>query len=68
MNALLEFAFEFIPSIVWWVLLFPAIWLAATPFILVTACFRHAPYRFAVLGMYGSVTHFWKEWGIVFVP
>ncbi len=68
MNALFEFVLEFALSIVWWILLFPAIWLLATPFILVIAMFRREPYRFGVMKMYGAVTDIWKEWGIAFVP
>lgn len=46
-----------------WLVLFPVTWLIATPIVLVAAAFAPLPYWSAVRGLYGSVTHIWKEWG-----
>jgi len=68
MHAVVEFIAEFALSIIWWIILFPVVWLVSTPIILLAALFRRKPYRAAVAEMYGTVTDCWKEWGILFVP
>jgi len=67
-DLVLEFIGWFILGLIWWVVLFPVVWVVSTPVILVTAAFRQGLYRAAVFEMYGGVTDFWKEWGILFVP
>ena len=66
-EIILEFMAGFLISVMWWLVLFPVVWLVSTPFILLIAAFRRRPYSLAVLELFGSVHHFWKEWGIVFV-
>ena len=68
MSAIAELLIECTLSLLWWLILFPVIWLVAAPFILVIALFQRARYRAAVFEMYLSVHRFWKQWGIVFVP
>ncbi|HEY3857006.1 MAG TPA: hypothetical protein VGO67_21695 [Verrucomicrobiae bacterium] len=50
---------------VWWILLFPVIWLASLPFILVFALFERERYGYAVGRMILNVHWFWSEWGLM---
>lgn len=59
---------QFLIGILWWAVLFPVVWLVCTPIILMVGLFRRQPYRCAVTDMYGAITVFWREWGILFVP
>ena len=68
MNLFAETLVQFILGVVWWVVLFPVLWLAATPPILVLAGFQHEPYSIAVGRMYSSVTQFWIDSGMLFTP
>jgi hypothetical protein len=53
-------------GIVWWLLLFPVVWLVSAPLILVLAVFSRQPYLVAVQQMMFSVHFFWKRWGYMF--
>jgi hypothetical protein len=53
-------------GVVWWLLLFPVVWLLSAPFILVLALFSRQRYAIAVREMLLSVHFFWKEWGCMF--
>jgi hypothetical protein len=57
-------------ALIWYFVLFPIIWLASLPFILVIALFRREPYGygFAVACLCTSVYEFWWKWGEWFVP
>lgn len=68
MSAVLEFFVEILLAFVWWLILFPAVWLMSAPFILVTAVFRPRPYTWAVSDGFRSVTRFWSEWGMLLLP
>jgi hypothetical protein len=50
--------------LIWWVALFPVLWLVATPVIFVAAVFTSVPYWQAVKGFYGCVTDLWRRWGL----
>ena len=67
-EGVLGFVLELLFSLLWWIVLFPVVWLVSLPFILVIALFRRERYRFAVIDMLTSVHCFWKEWGIMIVP
>ena len=68
MNLFAETLVQFILGVVWWVVLFPVVWLAATPVILVLAGFRHETYSVAVHRMYSAVTQFWIDYGLLLTP
>jgi predicted ferric reductase len=68
MYAIAEIAFYFLFGFVWWIVLFPLVWLVCTPFVLFFAILQKRPYRHAVTDGFRRVTDFWKEWGILFVP
>ena len=68
MSAVLEFIVESVLGFVWWILLFPAVWLISAPFVLVIAAFQPRPYMYSVSDGFSAVTHFWNEWGIVILP
>jgi hypothetical protein len=68
MNLFAETLVQFILGVVWWVVLFPVLWLAATPAIMVLAAFQNEPYSIAVRRMYSSVTRFWIDYGALFTP
>ena len=68
LAGVLGFAVEFLFSLLWWILLFPVVWLVALPFILLIALFRRERYRFAVTDMLASVHDCWKEWGLIIAP
>ncbi len=68
MNLFAETLLQFLLGVVWWVVLFPVLWLAATPTILILAGFQREPYSIAVCRMYSSVTQFWIDYGILFTP
>jgi hypothetical protein len=68
MNLFAETLVQFLLGVVWWIVLFPVVWLAVTPVILVLAGFQHEPYSDAVWRMYSAVTHFWIDHGILFTP
>ena len=56
-------------AIVWWILLFPVVILAATPIIVLISLIG-APKDFVTrLGdNFRRVIHFWADWGILLVP
>ena len=68
MNLFAETLVQFILGVVWWVVLFPVVWLAATPVILALAGFRHETYSVAVHRMYSAVTQFWIDYGLLLTP
>ena len=65
-EGILGFLLEFFLGILWWILLFPVVWLGSLPFILIIALFRPRPYGAAVSGMLVRVHEFWVEWGWYF--
>ena len=67
-EGVLGFIIECLIGILWWIILFPVVWLVSLPFILVIALFRRQPYGFAVASMLTSVHLFWREWGLFFTP
>jgi len=68
MDLFAETLVQFVLVVIWWVVLFPVLWLAATPVILVLAGFQHEPYSIAVWRMYWVVTCFWIDYGMLFTP
>ena len=52
----------------WWIMGFPIVCLAASPFILVIFCLGKGSYWARVRGRYRGLIEFWKEYGILFVP
>jgi hypothetical protein len=56
---------EYFISFVWWLVLFPVVWLVYLPFILILALFRRQKYGFAVMDMFVSVHGFWRDWNLV---
>jgi hypothetical protein len=66
-EAVLGFVLEFLFDLLWWIFLFPVVWLVSLPFILVIALFWRVRYSFAVIEMLTSVHCFWKGWGILIV-
>ncbi len=68
MDFFAETLVQFVLGVVWWVVLFPVLWLAATLPILVLAGFQHEPYSAALRRMYSAVTHFWIDYGMLFTP
>jgi hypothetical protein len=67
-EAVLGFVLEFLIALLWWIILFPVVWLVSLPFVLVIALLRSEQYHLAVIDMFTSVHCFWKEWGIMIVP
>jgi hypothetical protein len=59
---------EILLGLLWWIILFPVIWLVSAPFILVIAVFRSQGYPEAVADMFGAVHRFWEKWGFAFLP
>lgn len=59
---------ELLFTTLWWIVLFPVIWLLVTPFNLVWALFSELPYPKAVAENYRWVTHCWAEWGLEILP
>ncbi|MBI3416034.1 MAG: hypothetical protein HY043_12105 [Verrucomicrobia bacterium] len=57
-----------IVSLLWWLVLFPVVWLLAVPFISIAARFQKEPYRVGVSEMLLSVHDWWKEWGMTVIP
>ncbi|MCC5845551.1 MAG: hypothetical protein JJU05_14985, partial [Verrucomicrobia bacterium] len=69
MDTVLEIILETLVSILWWILLFPVILLAATPFILLVSLIgkpEHTSKRIA--DNYRLVFEFWAEWGLFIFP
>ena len=64
----MELVFEFLFSFVWWIVLFPVIWLLSAPFIVLLSVFDERPYRYSVRSRFNAVTQTWADWGIVIVP
>jgi hypothetical protein len=67
-EILMEYVFSFLIALLWWFLLFPVVWLASVPFILISALFSRESYGTTVFNRFLSVHHFWKEWGMMLVP
>lgn len=69
MDTVLEIILETLVSILWWILLFPLILLAATPFILLVSLIgkpEHTSKR--ITDNYRLVFEFWPEWGLFIFP
>jgi hypothetical protein len=62
------FVLELLVGIAWWIILFPLVWVVATPFILIGAIFNRLPYPRAVSSLYSKVTKIWSDWGLAIVP
>ena len=68
-HTLLDFVTDFVPVILWWLLLFPVVILLATPIILLISLIgRPMLFLTRVGDNYRRVFTFWAEWGIVLVP
>jgi hypothetical protein len=71
-QAIIEFTSGVIVYLVfaflWWIILFPVVWLVSLPFILVFAPVRREPYHVAVIDMFTSVHHFWRDYGLGILP
>lgn len=65
---MIESLLELFFAVLWWVVLFPVVWLLVTPYILVTSFFGDLPYWRSVKEKYRKVTKVWGEWGLVIVP
>jgi hypothetical protein len=65
---LLHLPLPFLLTVLWWVLMFPVVWVVALPFVLVRALFRPGHYWESVRAGMGAVHRFWDEWGLVIVP
>ena len=59
---------EFLMGFIWWIIGFPIICLAATPFILLVSYRGVGPYWKGVGIRYRGLIEFWKENGILLVP
>ena len=68
MNLFAETLLRFVLGIVWWVVLFPVLWLAAAPIILVLAAFQQQHYLSAVRRLYRGLTWFWIDHGMLVTP
>ncbi len=56
-------------ALLWWILLFPIVLLAATPFIVIASLLGPPKYFAARVGKgYHRVIDFWSNWGIVLTP
>jgi hypothetical protein len=67
-EVIVRFIIECLLSVLWWLILFPVVWLVSLPFILFIALFRRQPYGFAVANMLASVHIFWRDWGMFCTP
>jgi len=63
LEGILGFLIEGIVTVFWWLILFPVVWLASLPFILVIAIFRRGKYSYLVSSMLYSVHSFWRDSG-----
>jgi hypothetical protein len=63
MHTVLAILGPLLISFIWWVLVFPILWIFTTPIILIVAAFRHGPYGARVSELYRAVTEFWKDHG-----
>lgn len=68
MSTIAEFILHFVLGFLWWILLFPVVWLVCAPVILVAATFSKKSYRESVSDQFGRVTDFWSEWGVLVIP
>ncbi len=62
MSLLAELILEPLLMLVFWVVLFPAVWLVSTPVILIAALFQSRGYYDALCQMYSAVTQFWIDY------
>ncbi len=56
---LFEFLVEYFLLFLFWLLMFPVVWLVTLPFILVLALFDAKPYSRAAMRMINDVHEFW---------
>lgn len=63
LQLIAEIAVALILQALWWLLMFPVVWIVSLPFILLLALFNRKPYRRAVVDMFISVHEFWSDWG-----
>jgi len=59
---------EIMMGFIWWIIGFPIICLAATPFVLLVSCWGTGRYRARVGKRYAGLIEFWKENGLLLVP
>lgn len=64
MELLLDLFF----GVIWWVVLFPVVWIMSAPVILIVSLFDKKPFMEAVRSRFRSVMKVWTDWGIVIVP
>jgi predicted ferric reductase len=68
MFAIAEIALYFLFGLIWWIVLFPLVWVVCAPFILIISIFQKRNYRHSVTDKFRSVNDFWEEWGILLIP
>ena len=63
-----QFLFEMLLNFLWWMILFPVVWVLSAPFILIMAFFSKEPYWKSVRDNYRGVTEWWGEHGWMLWP
>lgn len=63
----IEFLWDVLKSLLWWILLFPVILLLASPIILAVSLVGHPATYFTRVGNnFRRTFDFWADWGIFF--
>ena len=68
MSDIIEFFIKVILGFIIFVVLFPIIWILATPFILGGSFFVNGDYKTNVLSGYKAVSKTWIDWAVYIIP
>ncbi len=64
----MRFILDYLQGILWWILGFPIVCLAATPIILSVSLLGGGSYWTKVRWRDGGLIDFWKDYGMAFTP
>ena len=62
-ELLFELVLRFLGGLIFWIVMFPVVWLVSLPCVMVIALFRAQPYMDSVFDMMTDVHDCWKAWG-----
>ncbi|MBI3353089.1 MAG: hypothetical protein HY036_10990 [Nitrospirae bacterium] len=64
----MEVVLDFLFGLLWWIFLFPIIWVLSVPWILIVALFDKASYIDSIVSRFRTVIKVWAAWGAVIIP
>jgi hypothetical protein len=59
---------EILFTIIWWVVLFPVLWIASFPIIILISLFSKDPFFVTLKDKFSKVTNWRSKYGVIFSP